>query len=217
MLAKFLNNKTLPKALPQLCFGWNHGLIQLNGEIKHGAFVHIYHLYPGGNYCVKPLWAFLNKTIYLQLQWGEVCSTLKRLTELIEDKTIVGFPPENSQIVDISRFVFKVIEVDSRVDAGDIILEVEDIWKQLANKPDSLDLCRSAVRELCKNTTEESLTNLKKTYFSIPRQRRSFLISMDAKDHLVRRLLETEDKSQIQELTVLLKKEIEYSWRSDVD
>jgi hypothetical protein len=204
--------KTLPETLPELCLGWNHGLIELKGEIKHGAFVNIYHLHPGGHYFIKPLWAFANKTIYLQLQWGETCSTLERLTELIDDKTILGFPPENAQIVDVSRLVFKVIEIDSRVDGEDIVLEIKDIWKQLANEPDSLALCRTAVRHYCNNPTEENLLNLKEKYFSIPNQRRSFLISMDAKDHLVKQILATEDKNQLQELTVLLKQEIEYSW-----
>lgn len=214
MFIKLRNNKTLPKTLQSLSFGWNHGLIQLKGEVKHGAFVNIYHLYPGGHYFIKPLWAFANKTIYLQLQWGEVCSTLERLTQLIDDKTILGFPPENSQIVDASRFVFKVTEIDSRIDGGDVVLEIKDIWKQLANEPDSLDLCQMAVRDYCSNPTEENLTNLKEKYFSIPNQRRSFLISMDAKDHLVKQILATEDKNQLQELTVLLKQETEYSWGS---
>lgn len=217
MLANLWKNKTLPKKLPNLCFGWNHGLIQLDDKVIHGAFVYIYHLYPGGSYCVKPLWAFPDKTIYFQLQWGEVCSTLERLTELIQDKTIVGFPPENSQIVDISRFVFKAIELDSRVDGNDIILEVEDIRKQLASEPDSLDLCRSAVQKFCKNPIDENLINLRELYFTIPHQRRSFLISMDAKDYLVRQILETEDKNQLKELTALLKQEIDYSWGKDIN
>lgn len=204
----------MPKNLSELCFGWNHGLIKLKDEVKHGAFVHIYHLYPGGSYCVEPLWAFPDKTLYLRLQWGESCSSLERLTELTKDKTIVGFPPENSQIVDISRFVFKVTEIESRVDVDDVILEVKDVWKKLANEPDSLDLCRSAVREYCKKPSEKSLNNLKETYFSIPNQRRSFLISMDAKDHLVKSLLATEDKQQLQELTALLKQEVDYFWRN---
>ncbi len=217
MFTKLWNDKKLTKKLPQLSFGWNHGLIQIKGKIKQGAFVSIYHLYPGGDYVIQPLWAFFDKTVYLQLQWGEICSTLERLMELIDNKTIVSFPPENSTIVSISRVVFKVMEVDNRVDSNDMILEVKDIWKQLANEPDSLDLCRSAVKEYCKNPAEESLKNLKEAYFSIPNQRRSFLISMDAKDHLVRQLLTTEDENQLQEITSLLKEEIQYSWGSSIN
>ena len=217
MLSNLWKNKKKKKKLSNLCFGWNHGLMQTDDEVKHGAFVYIYHLHPGGIYCVEPLWAFPDKTIYLQLQWGEVCSTLERLTELIQDKTIVGFPPENAQIVDISRVVFKVTEINSRVYANDIILEIKDIWKQLANERDSLDLCRSAVRKFCENPTEENLTNLKEIYFSIPHQRRSFLISMDAKDHLVRQILETENKTKLKELTTLLEQEIAYSWGKDIN
>lgn len=192
-------------------------MIKLNDEIKHGAFVYIYHFHHSNNYSVEPLWAFPDKTIYFQLQWGEVCSTLVRLTELINNGTIVGFPPENSQIVDYTRFVFRITEVDSRVNSDDILLEIKDVWKQFASEPDSLDLCRSAVRQYCETLTEESLTNLRETYFSIPNSRRSFLLSMDAKDHLVRQILATEDKNQIQELTVRLKEEIEYSWSKEVN
>lgn len=38
---------------------------------------------------------------------------------------------------------------------------------------------------------------------------------MDAKDHLIKRILTTEDENKLKELTILLKQEIEYNWGKD--
>lgn len=214
ILKKIWKNRNLPTQLSPLSLGWNHGLIKIAGEIRHGAFVNIYHLYPGGNYSLKPLWAFSNKTIYLQLQWLEVCSSLERLQELLKDQTIVAFPPENSQVVEFSRVVYQVVQIDSRVSSNDLILEIEDIYRLLNHEADSLDLCRLAISKYCDDPTEENLVRLRKSYLSIPANRRPFLISMDAKDHLVRQIIGTEDKNQLESLTNQLRQEIDYSWKN---
>ena len=213
MFEKIWKRSKVPKELPSMCFGWHHSLVKVKNEIRHGAFVNIYHMHPGStNYYLNPLWAFSDETIYLELQWGEKCQTMERLLELLENKMVVAFPPNNTQVVEIMRVVYRVTDIDSRVSEDDLILEIKDIWKQLRNEPDSLTSSRLAVRQYCDNPTQENLLLLKEIYFSMPRQKCPALINMDTKDHLVKNLFNSQSEKDLLLATERLTEEINYSW-----
>jgi len=210
---KMWKSPKVPKKLPNLCFGWHHSLVEIENEIRHGAFVNVYHMSPGStNYSLNPLWAFSDETIYFELQWGEKCRKMEHLLELLKEKMIVAFPPANGQVVEIMRVVYKVTDIDSRISEDDLVLEIKDIWKQLRNEPDSLAKSRLAVKKYCNNPTQENLLFLKEVYHSMPRQKRMTLINMDTKDHLVKNVFNSQTEKDLQLATKRLKEEIDYSW-----
>lgn len=210
---KIWKNSKVPKELPNLCFGWHHGLVEVESEIRHGAFVNVYHISQGStNYSLNPLWTFSDETIYLELQWGEKCRKMERLLELLENKIIMAFPPANGQVVEIMRVAYRVTDINSRISEDDLVLEIKDIWKHLRNEPDSLAKSRLAVKKYCNNPTQENLLLLKDVYYSMPRQKRMALINMDTKDYFVKNIFNAQTEKDLQLATKRLKEEIDYSW-----
>jgi hypothetical protein len=158
-----------------------------------GAACVVYERYPGNDYDVNTLWVLPDGSVHLDTQPGAIVRSLAELEAAIAEGRVVAFPPEGARVIAFSRAVFRVTEVDHRVDGAALLLDVQDVARQLCGRPSAVESCGDAIDAYLKERTSWRLEALRAAYLAIPAHLRRFLVSMDAKDAPVRQLLEADD------------------------
>jgi hypothetical protein len=107
--------------------------------------------------------------------------------------TVLLAPPVDAWVTDVSLARLRVGQ--SRAAPGDLVREVEDVVEQLQGQPSRLARARACI-EYSLAQEAPSIDRIGAAYEALPLHQRPFLISMDAKDAPVRRLLAAKDGAE---------------------
>ena len=175
--------------------GWIPTYVSERRRLRFG-FVRLVHVKnpsrPGEplDYAMTPLTVLANGELSVRLQWGGVVSTVEQLRVQEADGTVLLAPPVDAWVTDVPLARLRVGL--SQAAPGDLVREVEDVVEQLQGQPSRLARARSSIEHSLAQAAP-SIDGISAAYEALPLHQRPFLISMDAKDGPVRRLLAAKD------------------------
>jgi hypothetical protein len=143
----------------------------------------------GGDIFLADLRVFADNTVELgRLPAVEVIS-LPQLEQLATSGRLMTAPPPGSRI-HIHRFgTFTLGAMSYATELQDLLLEVQDEVTKLCGDPDSVQRCRLAFEDYCKDPTEAGIERLREAYEAVPAHNRIYVGDMDTKDVPIRMVI----------------------------
>jgi hypothetical protein len=143
----------------------------------------------GNEIFLADLRVFANDTVELgRLPTVEVLP-LAQLEQLAANGRLMTAPPTGARIHIHGLGAFTLGAMQYATDLQDLLLEAQDEATKLRGDPGSVERCRLAFEDYCKDPTEAGIERLRLAYEAVPAHNRMYVGDMDTKDVPIRMVI----------------------------